>query len=107
MSEQFSAIGPTASAVSGGIDAEQRAARQFVEQAMYDEAIACCRRMEDLDIRDETAPELIAAAVIAQNREHAGMQPDGRLLRPLKARPPAADQPRVGPSPAATNRGPP
>jgi tetratricopeptide (TPR) repeat protein len=107
MTEQISKTAQADTAASSDIAAEYRTARQRFEGARYEDALVMCRRMEDLDVRNEDAPQLIADIVIAQSREEAGMQRDGRLIRRLKDRPATAEQPLVRPPAAAATGGPP
>jgi tetratricopeptide (TPR) repeat protein len=90
MSDQTLATAQGATAVGGNIAATRRAAREFLVPGHYDAALACCQQIEDIDDRDEEAPQILADAVIAQSREQAGMRMDGQLIRRLKERPPQA-----------------
>src|SRR6476659_3782139 len=98
MTEQFQTTAQAATAASSNIAAECRAARRSFEEARYEDALASCRRIEDLDVRNEEVPQILADIVIAQSREQAGMQTDGRLIRRLKDRPATAIQFSVKPS---------
>ncbi|HEY2412248.1 MAG TPA: hypothetical protein VGI40_08400 [Pirellulaceae bacterium] len=104
MSEQNSSL---ANPPAADLAAEHSAARSLFDQHQFNEALACCRRMEDLDVRDEDAPRLLAETVIAQSRDESGMQSDGNFLRRLRLRPVKADQPLVKLSATGTTAGPP
>jgi len=106
MSDQISSTTHAISALHADIDAERSTARQLLEQAKFDEALACCRRIEDLDVRDEEAPRLLADTVIAQARDESGMQTDGGLVRRLRPRPPKTEQPLIKPATAGPTGGP-
>jgi tetratricopeptide (TPR) repeat protein len=93
MTEQISASSSTATPAGGDIAAERRSAQARLAEGRYDDALASTRRIEDLDVRDEQALQMLADIVIAQNREQAGMQTDGKLVRRLKNRPLKTDQP--------------
>jgi tetratricopeptide (TPR) repeat protein len=105
MSEQVLSAAQSAAA-PGDMASERAAARALFDQNNYDKALACCRRMEDLDVRDEDAPRLLAEIVVAQSRDAGGLQKDGRLLRRLKPRPPKTEPPLVRPPIPGTTSGP-
>jgi tetratricopeptide (TPR) repeat protein len=106
MSEQNPST-TTAPAARADLAAEPRAARSLLGQHQFNEALACCRQMENLDVRNEEVPQLLAETVVAQSRDESGLQPDGRLLRRLRPRPAKAEQPLVKLSASGTTGGPP
>jgi tetratricopeptide (TPR) repeat protein len=107
MSDQISSTANAAAAVPVDIAAECQAAREFCEHGKFDQALACCRRMEEFDVRDGEAPRMLADIVIAQSRDQVGLQMDGRLIRRLKERPASANQPLIRPTMASATGGPP
>jgi tetratricopeptide (TPR) repeat protein len=97
----------TAPAARADLAAEPTAARSLFGQYQFDEALACCRQMEDHDVRDGEVAQLLAETVVAQSRDESGLQADGRLLRRLRPRPAKAEQPLVKLSASGTTGGPP
>ena len=86
MSEQNSAIAHGATVSADECAAQCQTARELLSQHKYNEALACCRRIEELNGCDEKAPQMLADIVIAQNRDQAGLQIDGNPGRRLNDR---------------------
>jgi tetratricopeptide (TPR) repeat protein len=107
MSDQNSSTAKTAPALPGDIAAQRAMGHDLLDGGQYDEALACCRRIEDFDVRDEDAPRLLAEIAIAESRDESGLQMDGRLVRRLRQRPPQAEPSLVRPPTPGATAGPP
>jgi tetratricopeptide (TPR) repeat protein len=86
MSEQAAEL-QTAAATPGDIAARRASGHDLFRQGRYEEALEAWQRVESSDASDEEAPRMIAATVIAENRQQAGLDVPGLRLRRLQPRP--------------------